>query len=85
MRTGNSPDTVQRWADANPHIVESIHTEIDGYSEHGDWSIWCYFKPGWIWDGEVHQIHEALARDFLEATQRITKCNCDNCQLEATL
>lgn len=83
MRNSKMPVTVQRWVDANPHIVESVHTEPDGYSEYGDWSIWCYFKPGWIWENEVHQIHEARARDFLDATKFISRCDCDNCKLSA--
>ena len=82
MKNGNMPVTVQRWIDANPHIVETVHTELDGYSEYGDWSIWCYFKPGWIWDREVHMIHEARAMDFLAATKFIQPCHCDACTIE---
>ena len=82
MHSSKLPVTVQRWADANPHIVQSIHTEIDEFQpEYGNWSIWCYLKPGWIWDGEVHSVHESRAGDFLQAVKSIERCECDSCSV----
>jgi len=84
MRNSKLPVTVQRWADANPDMVFMIHTEDDGFSEYGDWSIWCYFTPGWINTlDEVHMIHEARACDFFERVKFIKPCDCPGCTFES--
>jgi len=76
MKTPKIPKTVQAWLDSNKSIIDSYHTEDDGYGEdhQGDFSIWCYLKKGYINTlKQTHIIHAATAKQFLEEAKYIKK------------
>lgn len=80
MHSNKLPKQVQKWVDKHPDMVESIHVELDEFMpEKGPYSIWCYLKAGYICE-EVHQIHEATAKDFMEQTKKIKVCRCEDCE-----
>jgi hypothetical protein len=86
MRNSKLPVTVKRWIDANPDIVELVDIEDDefGNPNEGPWSMWIYFRPGWINTlTECHMIHEPTAKCVLEQVSMIKPCDCDDCETEA--
>lgn len=79
MHNQNIPKTVSKWAERNTEKVEELWVEYDEFEpEKGSYSLWCTLKPGFIVN-EVHQIHEATAKDFLATASEISTCECKDC------
>ena len=79
MYSQKIPKTVARWAEKNKAIVEKLWVAYDDFEPtKGSYSLWCYLKPGFVVN-EVHQLHEATAKDFLESASEISSCDCDDC------
>jgi len=55
-------------------IVEEISDERN----MGD-GVWLYFKPGYIWQREVHQIHEDTLAKCKAQFKYVTVCTCEQC------
>jgi len=79
MRNSAIPKTIQKWIDKNKDIICDYHMEDDGFMVNHNYSIWVYFKAGTIFDNDVHMIHEATVKDFIEATKNLSKCSCERC------
>lgn len=80
MRTSAIPKTIQKWIDKNPEIVDEYWMEDSDPDEYGDWSIWLYFKYGYINTcSETHCIHESTVKDFFAHVKCIEKCECEEC------
>jgi hypothetical protein len=56
--------------------------ESEGYEDDGgERSYWIYLVPGYIWQGEVHFIHEGTKRDARRQMDSVTECHSDaECQ-----
>jgi hypothetical protein len=65
------PVTLRRFASK----IEDIE---DARAVDNGW--WVYLKPGWIWQGETHQIHEDTLKDCAEAFDFVERCGCEECK-----
>jgi len=53
--------------------------ESEGYEDEG--SYWIYLVPGYIWQDEVHFIHEQTKRAAHQEMDSVTECHSDEeCQ-----
>jgi hypothetical protein len=69
--------TTQNALSDSDKRIESEGYEWDG----GERSYWIYLVPGYIWQGEVHFIHEETKRDARLQMIDVTECHADaECQ-----
>ena len=60
---------------AQDNRIESAGYEGDS----GESSYWIYLSPGYIWQDEVHFIHETTKRDALSQMDGVSPCRCQEC------
>ena len=60
----------------DPRVKEIWNEGEDGW--------WAYLHPGWIWDGELHCIHEDTIKDVCDALNfAVSPCDCEqSCKTE---
>ena len=52
--------------------VDMAYADEDGF--------WVELNPGWIWQNEVHFIHEDSANAAIdEFEHNVTRCTCEQC------
>jgi len=72
MHTSQIPKTLAQAIKRHESRIEEFWMEEDDFEPSlGSWSIWIYLRPEYESEPGLGLIHEATARDAIEALRRV--------------